>query len=627
MRKRPSQERLTTNLAPCALLACLVSSAGVGAVGFCAVGCSGTAGNGDAAEAGQAPAASAGPTAVQPGVGEPGMGLPPGVVSTSVTPDTTQPGVTPDATVAPAEPGEPAPSAAPTARLPLAVRITKTEYAWSVRDVLDVELTEAELSLDGGGLPDDQGDGVFKRFADKQTTVEQHAAGFLTLAELTASRVAVATLSTTYDSCTEATLECVRPILAGVGERLFRRPLDARELALYERVAEAALAEDEGFEATVRWTLMALLQAPPFVFQLTQETVGTPGAIGSLDTYELGARLASFIWSSVPDAALLEAAANGSLTEPDSLQAQVSRMLADPKAQRMTENFIRDYSRAERASFLGATDADRAALRESIVATFQYLMWEAKRPLHELFTTTDFVVNARTAELLGLDGVARGLSHVDVSTLPQRRGLLTHPGVIAGMGDQETGSFVNRGKFLMERLLCQHPAAVPAALASALEEFNADTTGLSEHERMEIRKTRAECWGCHMQFEPFSFGFARFDGAGRYVGDVDTAGKPLPLDGWVPVRTEADAPKYSSVAEYMTILQSEPAIQECMTQHFISYATSFAPDKFARLAAPSVGAQYVADGQTLESMISAVAQSAVFRQFVVQASTTESEAN
>lgn len=606
MREQKSRGTRSTNLAHCAMV-CL--SLGVGAAS-----CSGTAG-GDVPTPG---AATDGMVSTQPSVpgSVPGSqpAVPPGsptqVGTPNPTPGASEPTMVPDA---------PSPVPSVEARVPLAVRISKTEYMWSVFDVLDVELTEQELALDNGGLPEDAGDGVFKRFADKQTTVEQHASGLLQLAELVTSRVAIATLRERYEGCNQATVECVRPILTGIGERLFRRPLDARELALYEGVAQAAVDEAEPFQDVVRWTLMALLQAPAFVFQLTNETSGEPGSITSLDAYELGARLASFIWSSVPDPTLLEAAADGSLKTAATLDAEVKRMLADPKAQRMTENFIRDYSRAERASFLDATDADRAALRESIVATFQYLAWDAKRPLHELFTTTDFVVNTRTAELLGLNDVGPGLSHVDVSSLPERRGLLTHPGVIAGMGDQETGSFVNRGKFLMERLLCQHPAAVPAGLASALEEFNADTTGLSEHERMEIRKTRPECWGCHTQFEPLAFGFSRFDGSGRYVGEVDAAGKPLPLDGWVPVGPEADSPHYTNVGEYMTILQNETVIQECMTQHFISYATSFAPDIFARAAAPAVGAEYVTNGQTLESMIGAVARSEVFQQFVVQA--------
>lgn len=508
-------------------------------------------------------------------------------------------------------------------RSPLAVRISKTEYAWSVWDVLGVELSEQDMSVDNGGLPDDAGDGVFKRFADKQVTIEQHAAGLWALADLVANRVSVDTLRTEYGACAQATIECVEPVLLGVGERLFRRPLEAREVETYVKVSEAAIDAGESFEDVTRWTLRGLLQAPAFVFQLQQETQGTAGMPRTLNPFEAAARLASFIWSSVPDAELLAAAKDGSLTEPAVYDAQIRRMLGDTKAQRMTEAFIRDYSRAERASFLDATDADREALRESIVATFQSLVWEEKRPLGDLFTTTDYVVNQRTAELLGLEEAGPGLSHVDVSDLPERVGLLTHPGVIAGMGDQEIGSFVNRGKFLMERLLCLHPAAVPATLAAALEEFTADTTGLTEHERMALRKTRPECWGCHAQFEPFALGFARFDGAGRYRGEVDAEGKPLPLDGWIPVSTETASPHYSNVQEYMNVLRTEPAIQTCLTEHFLSYGTSYAPDALTRKAAATLASEGAAAEQTLVQMVDAVVHSDLFGQIIVQPTTTE----
>lgn len=591
-------------------------------LGASAWGCSGTAGP----TGGQG---AMGASASSGGIGQPVPGAsssPPGAAG-STTPVVGEPaapgasstfgGTAPNATVEPVV----------EARVPLASRISKVEYAWSVLDVFGVQVNDSELALDNGGLPDDAGDGVFKRFADKQTTVEQHASGFLGLAQLVAERAAIEPLREAHGGCDEATLACVRPVLAGVGERLFRRPLDERELANYETVIDAAVEAGEDSDAVVRWILIALLQSPAFVFHLTNETNGQVGTTGTLDDFEMGARLAAFIWSSVPDRALLDAAAAGGLSQPAGLKAQVERMLADPKARRLTENFIRDYSRAERASFLGATDEDRNALRESIVATFQNLAWDDKQPLHALFTTTKFLVNPRTAELLGLEAVAAGLSEVDVSSLPERVGLLTHPGVLGGMGDQETGSFVNRGKFLMERLMCQHPLAVPAGLASALEEFNADTTGLSEHERMEIRKTRPECWGCHTQFEPLAFGFARFDGAGRYLGEMDAAGKPLPLNGWVPTGTEDSSPHYTNVREYMEILSTDPLIQECMTQHFLSYATRFAPDALTKAAAPAVGAEYVLDGQTLGSMVGAVSQSDLFRQFLVQSPTTQTGEN
>src|SRR5690606_4639969 len=315
--------------------------------------------------------------------------------------------------------------------------------------------------------------------------------------------------------------------------------------------------------------------------------------------------------------ALLTAAETGALTQPDGLQTQVDRMLADAKAQRLTETFVRDFSRAELASFEGATDELRAALAESVIATFQHHLWEAGGSVAELFTTTQFMVNAEVAELLGVPYTGDGLELVDVSTLPERVGLMTHPGTIAGMGDRDIGSFVNRGKYLMERLLCRNPIAVPAALLNELEEFNQDTTGLNEHERAAIRMTRPECWGCHTQFEPLAFGFSRYDGAGRYVGETDSEGKPLPLDGYVPVASQENSPTYSNITEYMQILASDESIQTCMTEHFLSFATARTTDNVAKAHAPTIGAQYQLQGNTLQAMVSAVANSDLFKRMQV----------
>jgi hypothetical protein len=357
---------------------------------------------------------------------------------------------------------------------------------------------------------------------------------------------------------------------------------------------------------------MILLQAPQFLFRMDRETVGTPGQPRDLDSYELAARLASFLWVSVPDDALLAVAADKSLLQPSVRDAQVARMLADPKAQRFTAAFAADFSRARFASFEGATDADRAALNESVIATFQDHFWTQRGSVADLFKTTRFVVNPIVAQLLGLPASGTGLQPVDVAGLPQRVGLMSHPGIIAGMGDLAIGSFVNRGKYLLERLLCRIPVAFPDDLATVIEEFNADTTGLNEHERAAIRMGRAQCWGCHRQFEPLAFGFSRFDGAGRYVGETDAQQKPLPLDGWVPTG-ETVEPEYSDVGSYMQILATNPIVQTCMTEHFVAFATARSSDEVARVDAEAVGQKYQANGSTLPAMVAAVAESPLFR--------------
>jgi hypothetical protein len=489
--------------------------------------------------------------------------------------------------------------------------LSKIEYQNSLFDVLGVTLLPTELDAASGGVPDDNGDGVFKHVADKQTSIEQHAIAYFEVAVAAAKRVDVLALAARVGSCTEATAACGAALVQGIGRRLFRRPLDQRELDAMLTVFNGALAEKLDFTESARWTLAALIQAPQFLFRMEAETVGISGQERNLDGYELGAKLASFVWVSVPDDTLLAAAADQSLLTPDGLSRELSRMLADAKAQRFTELFAVDFSRARLSSFEGSTDADRAALNESVVATFQDHLWAQRGSISGLFTTTRFVVNPTVAELLGLPPGA-GLQTVDVAALPERVGLMSHPGVIAGMGDRSTGSFVNRGKYLMERLLCRTPGEVPADLSADIEDFNANTTGLNEHERAAIRMSRPTCWGCHSQFEPLAFGLSRFDGAGRYVGEVDAEGKPLPLDGWVPTG-ETVEPTYTDVASYMQILANNSVVQTCMTEHFIAFATSRSPDELARVEAEHVGQKYSANGNTLTAMVSAVIQSPLFR--------------
>jgi len=416
-----------------------------------------------------------------------------------------------------------------------------------------------------------------------------------------------------------ATAACGTEFIHAIGRRLYRRPLDEREVAAMRTVYDAALAEEADFVEAARWTLMTLLQAPPFLFRMERENEGVAGQPRDLDGYELAARLASFLWVSVPDESLLAAAADRSLLVPATRDAQVERMLADPKAQRFTETFASDFSRARFAAFEGATDADRAALSESVIATFQDHFWTQRGSVAEIFTTTRFVVNPTVARLLGVTMTGTGLEPMDVAGLPERVGLMSHPGVVAGMGDRAIGSFVNRGKYLMERLLCRNPAAVPDEVATEIEMFNADTTGLNEHERSKIRQGRPRCWGCHTQFEPLAFGFSRFDGAGRYVGEMDTAGKPLALDGYVPTG-EPTEPEYTDVAGYMQILATNPVVQTCMTEHFIAFATARSSDELARADAENVGQRYQAAGSTLPAMVSAVAESPLFRTILAPSS-------
>ena len=497
-------------------------------------------------------------------------------------------------------------------RFGLAARLSKFEYQNSIQDVLGVALLPEELSDQAGGLPDDHGDGVFKHLADNQTSVEQHALAYFEVAEGIARRTDLTALHLRLGVCSDAGEACGSAFVQTVGARLYRRPLDVREQAAMLAVYSEGLAQGLEHAEAARWTLTALLQAPQFLFRMDDERKGTPNELRDLNGHELAARLAAFIWVSVPDEELMRVAADNSLVQTEVLEAQMARMLADPKARRFTEVFAIDFSRARFSSYEGSTDEDRIALNESIVATFQDHFWDQGGGITDLFTTTRFMVNSTVAELLGVTIAGPGMEAMDVSALPSRVGLMSHPAMIAGMGDRVVGSFVNRGKYLMERLLCEHPTAFPANITTEIDTFNTETAGLSERERAELRMDRPLCWSCHKQFEPLAFGFARFDGAGRYVGESDEEGKPLPLDGWVPTR-EPREPNYEDVASYMQILASNEVIQTCITEHFLDFATSRVGDKAGKAEAKRVGAHYHQTSGTLTDMIKAVVTSRLFR--------------
>lgn len=582
--------------------------------GACSGDVGGSAGAPENAAPGSAPSSS--DAVFTPGgavVGAPGLemgatGLPaaPGAVASGAAAPGS-PSAAPGTPAATAAPGDPEPLPGP--RPGLVARISKGEYRNSVLDVLGVELSDADLEA----IPADTGDGVFKHFADKQTSVEQHALGYFEVAAVVAERVDIDVLFAPHAECASDSVGCGTAFIAALGRRLFRRSLDERETALYQNLFDTALTETGASADAARWTLEALLQAPAFLFHIEDEIGGTAGLSRSVNAHELAARMASFLWVSVPDDALLEAADSGALLAEATFDAEVARMLADRKAERFTSAFIADFSRAGLASFEGVTEESRLGLSESVTATFQHHFWEAGRSVAELFTTTEFMVNPVTAEILGVPSSGAGLELVDVSSLPERVGIMTHPGTVAGMGDRNIGSFVSRGKYMMERLLCRNPIAFPAALLPEVEGFVADTTGFNEHERMEVRKTRPECWLCHQQFDPLAIGFSRFDGAGRYLGDTDAAGKSLSLAGWVPTTTEDAAPKYTNVTEYMQILATEPMVQTCMTEHFLAFATARQTDDTAKAYAAVVGAEYAADGSTLFAMVTAVARSELFK--------------
>ncbi len=503
------------------------------------------------------------------------------------------------------------------AREPYAARLTPRQYQHALQDVLGVTLQGPELDPARWGIPRAKNStGLFSNSADGQPASDDYALAFGKLAAAVAARV-------------DAELLMTDASLSELQRLLYRRPLTPLESERLAQLEAELVAQGVTPEQAKRGVLEAVLQSPAFLFRLEREQ--GDGSERYLDGDELAARLAFFVWESVPDALLLDAAQSGELNGTDEalpqLRAQLARMLEDPKAERLLAGFVTDFAETERAAFVGMTPELRDAMLTSLIATVEHHLWGSGRPLEELFTLSEMVLDPLTAEWIGLSPTEPGLTLYDVSELPQRVGWLSHPGFIAGIGEVEVGNVVTRGISLMVKLMCRQPLEVPAAVQPAVNSFNAEFANLTQRQRSEQRQLMAlpesqggqnngVCWGCHSQFEPLAYGFDRFDAAGRYLGERDALGRALPIDGWMTddlSLPEGDRPRYADMYEFMRLMEQSEVVQACLVEHFLAFGTGRAAASLEKQYSHQVNEVRSRTGGDLTALLEAVVTSELFR--------------
>lgn len=342
---------------------------------------------------------------------------------------------------------------------------------------------------------------------------------------------------TTEDACAEE-------ILTGLARRAWRRPLDDTDAALLMRFyAEGA---GEGFEAGIQDGLRFILASPEFMFSSEPDPRGVePGEVYPLDDLALASRLSFFLWSSIPDEALLSAAIEGRLSDPAMLQAEVGRMLADPKSDALVENFAGQWLYLRNLAsvspdvmlFPNFDDNLREAFRTETELFFASVMRE-DRSVVDLLDADYTFVNERLARHYGIDGIYG--SHFRRVTVPDdaRRGLLGHGSILTITSYPNRTSPVLRGKWVLENILGTPPPAPPANVPD-LEENQPGQQARSVRERLEEHRSNPVCASCHRLIDPAGLALENFDAIGRWRtreegGMVDAAGQladGTPVDG------------------------------------------------------------------------------------------------
>jgi hypothetical protein len=346
---------------------------------------------------------------------------------------------------------------------------------------------------------------------------------------------------------------CAERILTTLARRAYRRPITDDERGRLLDLYGAERARGRDFEAGVQTALAYILVSPQFLFRLEQDPPGAaPGTLYRIGGLELASRLSFFLWGSLPDDELIDAAVAGALERPSELERQVERMLADERASALAEDFAGQwlYLRNLRAAapdmyvFPDFDDNLRSSALRETELLFETIVRE-DRPLTELLTADYTFVNERLAKHYGVPGIYGDQFRRVALTDERRHGLLGHASVLTLSSYPNRTSPVSRGNYVLTSILGTPPPEPPPNVPT-LPESTAEK--LSMRARMERHRADPVCAGCHQLMDPIGLVLESFDGIGRWRSEdngeaVGGYGSPIhvlrdfgPIDGPVDLR-------------------------------------------------------------------------------------------
>ncbi|MEP6962029.1 MAG: DUF1592 domain-containing protein, partial [Acidobacteriota bacterium] len=318
-------------------------------------------------------------------------------------------------------------------------------------------------------------------------------------------------------------LTCARAILAGLTKRAYRRPLTDADLEAPLSFYQRGRNNGGNFEAGIESALQFILASPEFLvrFEADPDNVKDETAYRISDL-ALASRLSFFLWSSIPDDALVEAAASGKLHDPAVLRQQTLRMLRDPKSEALVDNFAEQWlflrnlktSLPNLDAFPDFDDNLRQAMRQETKMLFQRVLRE-DRGVMDLLNADYTFVNERLARHYGIPNIYGSQFRKVPVTNEARRGLLGQGSILTVTAYPNRTSPVQRGKWILTNILGVPPTPPPANVPPLAE--NAEgAQPRSLRERMELHRANVVCAGCHKLMDPIGFALENFDAIGQW---------------------------------------------------------------------------------------------------------------
>ncbi len=329
--------------------------------------------------------------------------------------------------------------------------------------------------------------------------------------------------------------------VAGFTRLTWRRPIAAAEIEQLMTVYDTALAKGDQPRVAARRVLKPALVASDFLFRIEHDRTpktpmaGTVVPAAKVNDVELASRLSFFLWSSIPDEELLTTAEKNQLSQPAVLAAQVKRMLADPRAKELTENFFLRWLGAYRVTqarpstdvFPAFNDAMKKAMLAEATAFCDNLRVE-DRPLLDLLNADYTFANADLAKLYGLAGVAgKEVQRVSLKPENHRGGVLGMGAILASTSHTDRTSPTQRGKWVLDVIFGTPPPPPPANASQFKDDGKKKAAPRNFREKLAQHASDDSCAGCHRRMDPLGFGLDNFDAVGAWRPtsvDLDTSG-------------------------------------------------------------------------------------------------------
>ena len=421
---------------------------------------------------------------------------------------------------------------------------------------------------------------------------------------------------------------CAEEIVTRIATRAYRRPLTETDVGDLLAFYEAGL-RDGGWEAGIRTALQATLASPDFLFRLERPADDVePGRNYRISDVALASRLAFFLWAGPPDDELIALAADDRLSDPEVLDAQVRRMLADPRSESLATRFaalwlrLQDMDQVQPDAFW-FPNFDRQladAMRRETELLFDSLVRD-DRSFFDLFTADYTFVNERLARHYGLPGVAGPEFRRVRLTDDRRRGLFGHGSVLMLTSLANRTSPVLRGKWVMEVVLGVPPPPPPPAVPDLDETATVvDGRSLTTRERMEMHRTNPTCNSCHRFMDPLGLALDNFDVIGKWR--IRENGMPLDTRGEMWDGTQVSTPQDLRAA----LLALPDSLARTFAENLMSYALGRRVEHYDMPTVRAITAAARANDYRMSSFIRGIIDSPAFRMQRAEADDVTTEA-